>query len=119
MAALGWLADHRLGVAVLLAAAVYELTPLKRACLYRCCKVPSEGMGAALRRGLSTGGWCVGCCAGLMAALLPLGMTSLTWMATVAAMSTASKLLPSSALPRLGSAAVLSGLALALGLGAM
>ena len=40
------------------------------------------------------GGWCVGCCWALMAALFALGVMSLGWMAFVAALIAIEKLLP-------------------------
>lgn len=86
---------------VLLAAALYELTPLKDACLTRC-RGPltflierwREGRGGALRMGLLHGAWCIGCCWALMAALFALGAMSLLWMAVVAALIAVEKLLP-------------------------
>ena len=60
----------------LLAAAVYELTPVKDACLGKC-RSPlgflvgfwKEGRAGAVRMGAKHGGWCVGCCWALMALL--------------------------------------------------
>jgi hypothetical protein len=63
-------------VAVLGAAAVYEFTPAKYACLRRCRSplgflVSSwhEGSVGAVRMGVLHGAWCIGCCWALMAAL--------------------------------------------------
>jgi predicted metal-binding membrane protein len=53
-----------------------------------------EGRGGALRMGLVNGGWCVGCCWALMATLFALGVMSLGWMAFVAALIAAEKLVP-------------------------
>ena len=86
---------------VLIAAAVYELTPLKSVCLGRC-RSPlgtllgswREGPSGALRMGLRNGAWCVGCCWALMAALFALGVMSVTWMAVVAAVIAFEKLVP-------------------------
>jgi predicted metal-binding membrane protein len=86
---------------VLLAAAIYQLTPIKDACLRRC-RAPLEfvlthwrdGPSGALRMGIMHGAWCVGCCWGLMAALFALGVMSLTWMVTIAGLITVEKLLP-------------------------
>jgi predicted metal-binding membrane protein len=100
--ALSW---HRggpyLAGGVLLAAAIYQLTPLKDACLRRC-RGPldfvlghwHDGPLGALRMGMVHGAWCVGCCWGLMAALFALGLMSLTWMVVVAGLITLEKLLP-------------------------
>jgi hypothetical protein len=87
---------------VLLAAAAYQLTPAKDACLRRC-RGPldflmtqwREGPWGALRMGVVHGAWCVGCCWGLMAALFALGLMSLTWMIVVAGLIAIEKLLPS------------------------
>lgn len=104
--------------AVLLAAAIYELTPAKDACLRRC-RGPlefvmehwREGWVGALRMGVIHGTWCVGCCWGLMATLFALGVMSITWMVLVAALVAAEKLLPRPARIRQATAALLVALA--------
>jgi predicted metal-binding membrane protein len=86
---------------VLLAAAIYQLTPIKDACLRRC-RGPldfvlthwRDGPWGALRMGVVHGAWCVGCCWGLMAALFALGVMSLTWMLAIAGLIAVEKLLP-------------------------
>jgi hypothetical protein len=86
---------------VILAAAVYQLTPLKDACLRRC-RSPlmfilnswRPGSAGALRMGVEHGLWCVGCCWALMAALLALGVMSIGWMALIAAFIAVEKLVP-------------------------
>ena len=88
------------GVAVA-AAGAYELTPLKRACL-RHCRSPlnfvlhrwREGRAGTFVMGLEHGAWCLGCCVGLMVVLVVLGVMSITWMAVVAAIIFAEKVLP-------------------------
>src|SRR3954454_19946743 len=52
------------------------------------------GRVGALRVGVLHGAWCVGCCWALMAALFALGVMSIGWMAFVAALIAAEKLLP-------------------------
>jgi predicted metal-binding membrane protein len=87
------------GVVVL--AAVYQLTPLKDVCL-RHCRGPlsfllahwRDGRFGALRMGIVHGGWCVGCCWALMAALFALGVMSVGWMAFIAALIAVEKMLP-------------------------
>jgi predicted metal-binding membrane protein len=87
--------------AVVAAAGLYELTPLKSACL-RHCRSPlafvvggwREGPLGALRMGAVHGSYCVGCCWGLMLVLFTLGVMSLTWMAAVAALVFVPKVLP-------------------------
>jgi predicted metal-binding membrane protein len=85
----------------LVLAGLYELTPLKDVCL-RHCRGPMhfilggwrEGPVGALRMGVEHGFYCVGCCWGLMLALFALGVMSLTWMAVIAAVIFAQKVLP-------------------------
>jgi predicted metal-binding membrane protein len=87
--------------AAIVAAGVYELTPLKSVCL-RHCRTPMHyvlrrwrpGRPGALKMGVEHGAYCVGCCWGLMVVLFALGVMSLTWMAVVAALIFAQKVLP-------------------------
>jgi predicted metal-binding membrane protein len=87
--------------AAVAAAGLYQLTPLKRACLSRC-RTPlhwvmhrwRDGPGGALVMGAEHGAWCLGCCGGLMLVLLALGAMSITWMAVLAAVVFAEKVLP-------------------------
>jgi predicted metal-binding membrane protein len=86
---------------VILAAAVYQVTPLKRACLVKC-RSPMmflaerwrHGRAGALELGVRHGAWCLGCCWALMAALFAVGVMSLGWMALIAAFIAGEKLLP-------------------------
>jgi predicted metal-binding membrane protein len=88
------------GAAIALAG-VYELTPLKSVCL-RHCRSPMHyvlghwrhGRLGAIRMGAEHGAFCVGCCWGLMLVLFALGVMSLTWMAIVAGLIFAQKVLP-------------------------
>ena len=101
------------GVA-LLAAAVYELTPLKDACLGKC-RSPlgfllsswRDGALGALRMGAEHGAWCIGCCWALMLSLFALGVMSVVWMAFVAAIIAFEKLIHWRRVATLGTAAVL------------
>ena len=81
---------HAVAVAVILVAAAYQLTATKTTCLERCRNSAIGGLRGGLRHGAS----CVGCCAGLMAALFALGVMSLAWMAVVAALIAAERVLP-------------------------
>jgi predicted metal-binding membrane protein len=104
-AAGGDLAWDRAGRAIaggtLVAAAIYELTPLKDVCLGKC-RSPlgtllgswRDGWSGALRMGAHNGAWCVGCCWALMASLFALGVMSVTWMAVVAGLIALEKTLP-------------------------
>jgi predicted metal-binding membrane protein len=108
-----------LAAAVVVGAAVYELTPLKDVCL-RYCRSPlgflieywRPGRGGALRMGAIHGGWCVGCCWALMAALFALGVMSLGWMAFIAALIAIEKLVPRPRLANRGIAVLLAALGL-------
>ena len=104
---------------VIVAAAVYQLTPLKRACLARC-RTPMilaerwrDGRAGALGLGIRYGTWCLGCCWALMAALFALGVMSLGWMALITVFIVAERLLPWPSAAR--GAVALSLLALGLG----
>jgi len=57
--------------------------------------------------GVVHGGWCVGCCWALMAALFALGVMSIGWMAFIAALIAIEKLLPWKALANRGVAVLL------------
>jgi predicted metal-binding membrane protein len=108
---------------VIVAAALYQLSPLKGACLRRC-REPQRflaehwrpGAAGALRTGLAHGGYCVGCCWALMAVLFAVGVMSITWMAFVAALIAAEKLLPSPAVTSRGIAVLVVGLGIAVAL---
>jgi predicted metal-binding membrane protein len=75
--------------ALVIAAGVYELTPLKRACRRRC----REGG----RSGVAFGVCCAGSSVGLMVVLLALGLMSLTWMAVITILVLVQKLVPARA----------------------
>jgi predicted metal-binding membrane protein len=102
---LAFLAWHRAGrflaAGAILTAAAYQLTAAKAGCLERCRDPlgPTSAPRGAARggswAGLRHGAWCIGCCAGLMAALFALGVMSLTWMVTIAALIATERLLPS------------------------
>ena len=85
-------------------AGVYQLTPLKRACL-RHCRTPlhfvmhrwRRGSAGAFAMGLEHGAWCLGCCLGLMLVLFAVGVMSIAWMAVVAVVIFAEKVLPGGA----------------------
>jgi predicted metal-binding membrane protein len=99
---LAWHASGRwLAGSVLAVAAVYELTPLKDACLGKC-RSPlgflmgtwRDGARGAFTMGSKHAASCVGCCWALMAALFALGVMSILWMAVVASLITIEKVLP-------------------------
>jgi predicted metal-binding membrane protein len=94
-------AGARVAGGALLVAGLYQLTPLKQVCL-RHCRGPlhfvlhgwRDGHAGALRMGTEHGAFCIGCCWGLMLALFALGVMSLVWMAVIAVVIFAEKLLP-------------------------
>jgi predicted metal-binding membrane protein len=80
-----------LGGSLLLGAGVYQLTPIKHACL-RHCRSPlaflsshwRRGARGALRMGLVHGAFCVGCCWFLMGLLFFGGVMNLYWIVGLA-----------------------------------
>jgi len=60
--------------------------------------------------GAHAGAWCVGCCWALMASLFALGLMSIAWMAFVAGLIAAEKILPWRRVAVYGTAAVLLAL---------
>jgi predicted metal-binding membrane protein len=95
---LGWLAWERNGPyvagGVIVAAGIYELTPVKELLVRRCSRPDEGGERAALWAGLTNGLYCVGCCLGLMGVLFAVGVMSLFWMIVVAAVIFVEKVLP-------------------------
>jgi predicted metal-binding membrane protein len=97
--ALAWL--FTMPFTAVVAAAAYELTPLKDACLGKC-RSPlglllgswRDGWFGALRMGAKNGAWCVGCCWALMASFFALGIMSVVWMGIVAGLIAIEKTLP-------------------------
>jgi predicted metal-binding membrane protein len=79
-----------LGGVVLVAAGVYQLTPLKRVCLDHC-RSPlgflmthwRGGALGALQMGVRHGAYCVGCCWALMLVLFAVGVMNLLWVAAL------------------------------------
>ncbi len=118
---LAWHSGGRwLAGGVLAIAAVYELTPLKDACLGKC-RSPlgfllgtwRDGRLGALEMGSRHAAWCIGCCWALMAALFALGVMSLAWMAFVAVLIALEKTLPWRKAVTWGTTAILLSLAIA------
>jgi predicted metal-binding membrane protein len=72
--------------AVVIAAGVYEVTPLKRHFRRRCRD--------SVRSGWEFGLCCVGSSIGLMLMLVALGVMSIRWMCVIAVLALAQKLLP-------------------------
>jgi predicted metal-binding membrane protein len=85
---------------LLIAAGIFQWTPLKRACL-KGCRSPltflmsewREGAAGAFIMGLRHGALCVGCCWVLMALLFVAGVMNLFWVAVIALFVMAEKIL--------------------------
>ena len=90
-----------LSAGILIAAGLYQLTPLKQACL-RQCRSPIQfisqhwhpGPGGALRMGVIHGFYCVACCWFLMAILFVGGVMNLYWIAGIALFVLLEKTIP-------------------------
>lgn len=87
-----FLSDHgaRIGGVLLVAAGLYQVTPLKTVCLSKCRSPMAfilnswrEGMAGAFRMGLDHGVYCLGCCWLLFLILFPLGMMNIAVLALV------------------------------------
>jgi predicted metal-binding membrane protein len=89
------------GGIILIVAGIYQFSALKRACLAHC-RTPlgffssewREGVRGALVMGVHHGRYCVGCCWALMAVLFVAGVMNLLWVAAIALLVFAEKLLP-------------------------
>jgi predicted metal-binding membrane protein len=104
-----------LGAGLLALAGVYQMTPLKDACLVRC-RSPlgfllsrwREGLDGALVMGLRHGAYCLGCCWALMALLFVGGVMNLAWVAALAVFVLVEKVAARGPWPsRIGGAALL------------
>jgi len=90
-----------LAVGVLLAAGIYQLTPLKLACLNQC-QSPigfltshwKDGDLGALSMGVEHGMFCLGCCWLLMTLLFVGGVMNLIWVALIATFVLLEKVVP-------------------------
>lgn len=78
---------------VLLLAGAFQFSDLKEACLSKCRNPGAyllpryrRGAGAAFRLGRGHGLFCLGCCWALMLLMFTVGLTSLWWMAALAAL---------------------------------
>jgi predicted metal-binding membrane protein len=86
---------------ILICAGIYQLTPLKQACL-RHCRSPLDfvvtrwrkGTRGAFIMGCEHGAYCLGCCWVLMALLFVGGVMNLLWIAALSLYVLAEKVLP-------------------------
>ena len=94
-------ASPYLGGGLLIGAGIYQLTPLKTACL-KHCRTPFSfvalhwrtGTRGTLVMGMHHGAFCVGCCWALMALLFVGGVMNLAWVAIIAGFVLLEKVLP-------------------------
>src|SRR4030095_10176439 len=93
---------NRIGAGIMLVAAgIYQWTPLREACL-RHCRSPldfllfhwREGGLGALVSGIGHGAYCLGCCWMLMALLFVGGVMNLAWIAAIALLVLIEKTVP-------------------------
>jgi predicted metal-binding membrane protein len=87
-----WVMENaaRIGGSLLILTGIYQLTPLKHACLSRCRNPVQfiltswrDGYAGSFRMGLEHGAYCLGCCWMLFVILFPLGMMNIAAMAAI------------------------------------
>jgi predicted metal-binding membrane protein len=107
------------GGIVLIAAGLYQWTPLKDACLLQC-QAPLHFIqrhggfrrhaASSLALGARHGAYCVGCCWALMALLFVGGVMNVLWIATLAILVLAEKVIPAGRLiSRISGAGFIAG----------
>ncbi|WP_053239759.1 DUF2182 domain-containing protein [Pleomorphomonas koreensis] len=114
-------AGTALSASILLAAGIYQFTPLKWACLVRCrnprvADLDGEAI-AAFRIGVEEGLACLGCCWAMMAVMFAAGLMNLAAMAFLGVLMGVEKLVSGLGLTYfLGVSLILAGVILASGL---
>jgi predicted metal-binding membrane protein len=95
----------RLAGAILIGAGLYQLTPIKGACLTHCRSPLSflmihwrDGNAGAFQMGVRHGAYCLGCCWALMSVLFVVGVMNLVWVAALTAFVLVEKIGPAGAL---------------------
>jgi len=105
------------GAALLVLAGVYQLTPLKNACLAHC-RSPlgffmtkwRDGRTGGFTMGVKHGAYCVGCCGMLMGLLFVFGVMNLLWVAALSVLVLLEKIAPfGRAIARVSGVAMLAG----------
>lgn len=117
------LASTYLAAAVMICAGLYQLSPMKAACL-DFCRNPIKalthhrrtGPAAAFRMGLVHGGYCLGCCWALMSLLFVGGVMNIWWIVGITLYVAVEKLAPGAkhVARVLAAALIVGGLALLL-----
>jgi len=98
-------ATPRAAGTILIAAGVYQLTPMKSACLTHC-RSPlgflmtnwRDGAWGAFQMGARHGTYCLGCCWALMCVLFAVGVMNLLWVAALTGVVLLEKVGPAGAL---------------------
>ncbi|HET7826569.1 MAG TPA: DUF2182 domain-containing protein [Anaeromyxobacter sp.] len=98
---MGKLRSAAAGGAVLVGAGLFQLTPLKTACLARC-RSPlmflmtrwRAGRYGSFTMGIDHGLFCLGCCWALMLVMFVAGVMNLLWMASLTVLMTLEKIVP-------------------------
>jgi predicted metal-binding membrane protein len=96
-----------MGALMFLIAALYQFTPLKRACLTHC-RTPLgyfltrwvNGPMGGFRMGLHHGAFCVGCCWALMLTALAVGVMNAWWMAALGVLALIEQIAPQGQIAR-------------------
>jgi len=105
------------GAALLVFAGMYQLTPLKNACLAHC-RSPlgffmtkwRDGRTGGFTMGVKHGAYCVGCCGMLMGLLFVFGVMNLLWVAALSVLVLLEKIAPfGRAIARVSGVAMLAG----------
>jgi predicted metal-binding membrane protein len=98
-----WVMDNaaRIGGGLLIAAGLYQLSPLKYVCLNKCRSPISfilnswrDGWAGSFRMGIEHGIYCLGCCWLLFLILFPLGMMNIAVLALITLLIFAEKSTP-------------------------
>jgi predicted metal-binding membrane protein len=117
-----WSLKRPLTAALLIAAGLYQLSPLKQSCLSHCRSPAAYLAGnfhasaaGAFRLGLAHGTYCLGCCWVLMLLLFAGGVMNLVWIAGLTILVLIEKLAPFGARLRVPTAVVLIAGGLAIG----
>jgi predicted metal-binding membrane protein len=116
----GLIATPLAGGIILAVAGIYQLTPLKNACLGHCRSPMGffmtewrDGAAGAFRMGLKHGAYCAGCCWMLMALLFVMGVMNLLWVAAISVLVLIEKATPfGRAIARTSGVAMIAGGAL-------
>lgn len=98
-------ATPRAAGTILIAAGIYQLTPMKSACLTHC-RSPlgflmtswRDGARGAFQMGARHGTYCLGCCWALMCVLFAVGVMNLLWVAALTGVVLLEKVGPAGAL---------------------